>query len=239
MQPNIRILGIQIALIAAVGLAIAALLANFPFPSPLIQPLLPPKLRWPTEAVMGWVEAGQIDRGFAKFFSRDPERVVPPGDNLVSAADGLVQRVDYRGDATYVVIALSFWDVHVVRTPIAGIVESIEPVGTWYDRAMPGTRTQAQLEDVLYLKGKAAPVQEIVTLKTKLGEVRVRLITSYWASRLRIWVRPGQHVAKGERLGRILLGSTVVSEFPGHVAVSAKLREHVQGGASIIAAVPP
>jgi phosphatidylserine decarboxylase len=234
-----KTLALQVVLIVLAGLAIAGELANFPYPSPLIRPFLPPKLRWPTDQVIAWVEIGQIDREFAKFFSRDPERKIPDGDNMVSAADGIVQRIDYRGGATYLVVALSFWDVHVVRAPLDGVVKDVEPVGTWYDRAMPGSRSPEETEKVLYLQGKAAPVQQVVTIATKLGDIRVRLITSYWASRLRVWVRPGQHIAKGERIGRILLGSTVVTEFPGKVDFQVKLRQHVEGGDTVIGSLSP
>jgi phosphatidylserine decarboxylase len=234
-----KTLALQLALIVFAVLAISSEFANFPYPSPLIRPFLPPKLRWPTDQVIGWVEIGQIDREFAKFFSRDPERKIPAGDNMVSAADGVVQRVDFRDGATHLVVGLSFWDVHIVRTPLEGVVKDVEPIGTWYDRAMPGSRSPADTEKVIYLEGKAAPVQQVVTIATKLGDIRVRLITSYWASRLRVWVRPGQHVAKGERIGRILLGSTVVVAFPGKVDLSVMLRQHVSGGETIIGSLSP
>jgi len=236
VQVNSKVLAAQLALLVFFGGAVFGLAVSFPYPSPLIKPLLAPKLRWPTEQVMGWVEAGQFDRDFAQYFARDPERQIPAGNNLVSAADGILQRVDYREGVTYVVVGLSFWDVHVVRTPLAGTVTSIEPVGTWYDRKMPHTPQEA--EQMLYLKGKSAPVQVMVTIATKLGDIRVRLITSYWASRLRVWVHPGEKVSKGQRIGRILLGSTVVSEFPGRVAIAAKLFGHVEGGASVLGKVP-
>jgi phosphatidylserine decarboxylase len=73
-----------------------------------------------------------------------------------------------------------------------------------------------------------------MTFKTKFGEVRVRMITSYWASRLKIWVHNGQEVKKGERIGRIVLGSTTVLEVPGNISFSVKQGQHVTGGESIV-----
>src|SRR5262249_43156351 len=89
-------------------------------------------------------------------------------------------------------------------------------------------------DDMIFLKDKAAPVQQIVTLDTEYGEVKVRLITSYWASRLKIWVTPGQKLQKGERIGRILLGSTVVAELPAGVPLSVVPLQRVTGGETII-----
>ena len=221
----------QLALLVGSLVAVGELAINFPYPSPLIKPLLPPKLRWPTEQVMGWIENQTIDPEFQKYFYRDPERLVPAGANLVAPADGLAQALLYRDGTSYLVVGLSFWDVHVVRTPIAGTVMNIETDGTYYAR-FP---SKAEADAAFFLHGKAAPVQQIVTVRTAMGDVRVRLITSYWASRVKVWVRPGQDLAKGQRLGRILLGSTVVAEFPGKVAFAIKPMQHVTAGETIIA----
>jgi phosphatidylserine decarboxylase len=210
--------------------AVVALIWWFPYPSPLIKPLLPPKARWPTQQVMGWIEDGQIDRDFAHFFARDPERTIPAAASLVSPADGILQMVDYHGGITSIVVGLSFWDVHVVRTPIAGTVKSIDREGSYLERLAP----QAKFREMLFLRGKAAPVQAIVTLATARGEVRVRMITSYWASRLKIWVWPGQKLSKGQRIGRILLGSTVIAEIPGRLRIDVPLGRHVSGGSTAL-----
>lgn len=226
-----KILVMQTALLGLCALVVALWAVDFPYPSPMISPFLPPNERWPTAEIMHWVEARTFAPGFLEFFARDPERIIPPGDNLVSPADGLVQIVTYRGGVTYLVIGLSFWDVHVVRTPIAGVVKGIEQEGLYFSR----NESKADTRKSFFLRGKAAPVQQIVTLATSFGTVRVRLITSYWASRLKVWVHEGQRVDKGERLGRILLGSTVVFEVPGRVGFSVKVGERVKGGESIVA----
>jgi len=227
-----RVLIMQIVLLAVSLVAAGETVVNFPYPSPLIKPLLAPKLRWPTEQVMGWIETQRIDPAFQRFFYRDPDRNVPPGPDLVAPADGVVQKSEFRDGTTYFVVGLSFWDVHVIRTPIAGVVESVENDGTYYAR-FP---TKAEADAAFFLRGKAAPVQQIVTLQTAMGEVRVRLITSYWASRIKVWAHPGQHLEKGQRIGRILLGSTVVAEFPGQVEFGTQHMQHVTAGETIISA---
>jgi phosphatidylserine decarboxylase len=225
-----RILIVQIGILLACAACVAELALSFPYPSPLIRPLLPAKLRWPTAQVEAWVESGHVRGDFLEFFARDPERVVPQGDNLVSPADGLIQNISVRDGISYFVVGLSFWDVHVVRTPVAGVVTDIAREGYSLFRDLP----PEELRAMPFLRGKAAPVQEIVTLRTALGDVKVRLITSYWASRLKTFVRIGQHLEKGERIGRILLGSTVVAEFPGTVSFSVQPGTRVTGGETII-----
>ena len=204
-----RVLIVQLGIVALCAFAWAQLVLNFPFPGPLVKPLLPPKLRWPSAEVAAWVEAQSYDPGFVEYFFRDPERRVPPGSNLVSPSDGLVMGTPYQNGISYFATTLSFFDVHVVRSPAAGIVKSIDSEGLYFDRDRG--------KELIFLRGKEAPVQQIVTLGTSYGDIRVRLITSYWASRIKIWVHPGEHVAKGQRIGRILLGSNVVVELPGQM----------------------
>jgi phosphatidylserine decarboxylase len=85
-----------------------------------------------------------------------------------------------------------------------------------------------------FLRGKAAPVETVITIATGHGDIVVRMITSYWASRLKTWVYPGQKIALGERIGRIVLGSTVITEFPGKIAIVPKIGEHVSGGSTTL-----
>jgi phosphatidylserine decarboxylase len=225
-----RILAFQGALVALCVIAVALCVSNFPLPSPLIKPLLPPHLRWPTAQIQAWVESGNFDGDYLEYFARDPERVVPAGRNLVSPADGVVQGIPVRDGITYFTVGLSFWDVHVVRTPMAGVVKNIEQEGIYFTR----NAEKDQLKEAIFLRGKAVPVQQIVTLDTDYGEVKVRLITSYWASRLKLWVAIGQHLKKGERIGRILLGSTVVAELPESIKFAVQPGRRVVGGETII-----
>ena len=220
----------QLAILFFCGFAIFLLAWNFPYPSPLIKPLLPPKLRWPTEQVMSWVEQGQFDRDYVRYFARDPDRKIPANATLVSPADGLVQTIAYMNNITSFVVGLSFWDVHVIRTPIAGTVKSIDMEGSYLDR-LP---TPERYREMIFLRGKPAPVQAVITLGTDRGDVRIRMITSYWASRLKIWAYPGEKLSEGDRIGRIVLGSTVISEFPGLLHFNVNTGEHVLAGSSPI-----
>ncbi|MFQ3640836.1 MAG: phosphatidylserine decarboxylase, partial [Chloracidobacterium sp.] len=63
---------------------------------------------------------------FVAYFFRDPERAIPPGDDIVVApADGLITRLgpitpDDPASPWLVSIFLSPLDVHINRAPIAG-----------------------------------------------------------------------------------------------------------------------
>jgi phosphatidylserine decarboxylase len=226
-----RLLLFQLVILALCGWAVAELATNFPYPSPLIRPLLPPKLRWPTQQIQGWVDAESFPAGFLAYFARDPERTIPQGANLVAPADGVIGYEFHNGGLSYLVVRMSFWDVHVIRAPAAGVVTDLEEEGIRVTRS--GDTEEQKMRDI-YERGKDAPVQKIVTFQTSFGELKVRMISSYWASRLKVWVHRGQQVRKGERIGRILLGSTTVLEMPGNVVFSVKPGQHVAGGETIV-----
>jgi phosphatidylserine decarboxylase len=223
----------QILVICTAFYVVVSQITNFPFPSPFAKPFLDVREKWPTELVMKWIENGNPDASFVEFFNRDPERTVPPGNGIVSPADGVVKAIYTTDDIDYFTIGLSFWDVHVVRTPIAGTVTAIDEEG------LSLFRTESETSNMAFLKGKAGPVQAIVTIAGDDGTtLKVRLITSYWASRLKVFVREGQRLEKGERIGRILLGSSVVVDFPSKFEFASKQFERVVGGETVIVEVP-
>src|SRR6516162_9306709 len=78
-----------------------------------------------------WALPALVVALFLLWFFRDPERVIPdaPGA-LVSPADGKVthlsQTVEHHGSASHrISIFLSVFDVHVNRSPIAGVIREV------------------------------------------------------------------------------------------------------------------
>jgi len=198
----------------------------------LVGPFLPPRRRWPTELVKEWVESEGFAPAFVRFFNRDPERTVPPGDAPVAPADGVVKDIISKDGMTWFVVGLSFWDVHVVRTPLAGRVTGVAIQGVSF------FRDRSESHEMAYLDGKAGPVQAVISLETAMGPIELRLITSWSASRLKVSAITGQDLAKGQRVGRIQLGSTVVVDFPGTPAFRVAKGERVVAGETVIAEMP-
>jgi phosphatidylserine decarboxylase len=199
---------------------------SFPHPSPIVKPFLSPKLRWPEGQIREWATTGDFDADYWRYFTRDPQRTIPAGPNIVAPADGLLRYIDHKDGWTYVVIAMSFWDVHVQRSPCAATVLSMEDAG---DTFMDG-----EGNDLVYLREKVCPVQKILHLDTEWGPFVLRLITSVSARRLETWVSPGEKLKKGQRLGRILAGSTVVLEMPDSLQLDVSVGERMVAGESIL-----
>ncbi len=81
-------------------------------------------------------------------------------------------------------------------------------------------------------------------IDTVIGEVVVRQISSIWARRIATFVKPGEAVVAGQRLGHNLFGSTVVLELTlAAVVVTPQLQnrrrkrsdEPIKGGETIVA----
>jgi phosphatidylserine decarboxylase len=85
------------------------------------------------------------------------------------------------------------------------------------------------------LREKKCPVQTRVVIRTAHGDFAVRLITSVAAKRIETWVNVGDSIQRGQRIGRILLGSTVVLELPANTQLLVKKGERVRAGETPVA----
>lgn len=164
------------------------------------------------------------------FFFRDPERVIPQGPGLlVAPADGRVMVVrqgvaadgEGPGPFSQVSIFLSVLDVHVNRAPYGGRVEDLQ-----YRRG----------RFVVAWRDEASRVNEqaIMTLATPEGPVMVKQIAGVLARRVVTWIRPGQELKTGERIGLIRFGSRVDLVLPARVALAVKVGDKVRGGETVV-----
>jgi phosphatidylserine decarboxylase len=160
---------------------------------------------------------------FCLYFFRDPDRIIPEGPVAVAPADGKVVAVKPEGEAgTRVSIFLSIFDVHVNRTPIAGII-----TGVAYQpgRFLVASREEASLQNE----------QNIVTVESEGAQVTFKQIAGIIARRIVFTKKPGDQVRKGERVGLIKFGSRVDVFLGPQWEISVKPGMRVAAGASIIA----
>ena len=171
--------------------------------------------------------ASKVDKRFLKWFDRDPDRLIPGHPGLIlSPADGVVQYIDIVEGKQHVVIEMRYTDVHVQRVPMAGDVIAIEGEGK---KIPEGVSIRN------YMTDKMLPYQKRTIFQTEIGQIAVRQITSFFASRIEVFVKIGEKVNRGQRLGRVLAGSTVVLEIPLNIKVLVSKNQEVIGGETIIA----
>ena len=156
--------------------------------------------------------------GFLLFF-RDPER--PVGDQVVSPADGRVLWVD--GKVGRVSIFMNLHNVHVNRAPLGGVVETM--------KYRTGGHVAADREEAV------ANERLETRLVTSLGPVRLTQISGAIARRIVPYVRSGERVRKGQRIGLIRFGSRVEVSLPPGLRIVVARGDRVRAGETTIAVV--
>jgi len=159
---------------------------------------------------------------FCLYFFRDPERAIPEGPVAVSPADGKVVAIRPDASSTRISIFLNVFDVHVNRAPIAGKITGVD-----YKKGhfLVASREVASSENE----------RNIVTVEGEGTSVRFSQIAGLIARRIVFNKKPGDQVAKGERVGLIKFGSRVDVFFGPEWQITVKIGERVAGGSSILA----
>jgi phosphatidylserine decarboxylase len=164
------------------------------------------------------------------YFFRDPERVIPADPAvLVSPADGTVTHIqeveepDF-GRALRISIFLSIFNVHVNRTPRSGRVKRILYFpGSYLDARNPQSAVENE--------------QLWIDLEEPSGRpIRIKQISGAIARRIVCWLKVGDEVRSGERLGMIKLGSRtdVLVPAESQPQVAVKIGDKVKGGSTIL-----
>jgi len=154
-----------------------------------------------------------IVTGALAFFFRDPARIVPQRDGLVIApADGVVIGIEPMAPPpelnlgteirTRVSIFLSLFDVHVVRAPIAGRIETSAHIAGLYKNAGASDAPKENERQSIVIEAKNA---------VRLGVV---LVAGLVARRIMTEVKAADNVMAGERIGIIRFGSRVDLYLP-------------------------
>ena len=164
---------------------------------------------------------------FTCYFFRDPERVVPLGDDiLTSPADGLITNISENkiGNKKYtkVSIFLSVFNVHIQRIPISGEITKVD--------YLEGKFINATLD-------KASEENERLklTIKSKNNLIHVTQIAGLIARRIICNVKPKDKINQGDRYGIIKFGSRVDIEFPENFDLLVSVGQQCIGGETIIA----
>jgi phosphatidylserine decarboxylase len=164
---------------------------------------------------------------FFLWFFRDPERQIPAtAGAVVSPADGTVTDVSTvsAGGLTLrrISIFLSVFDVHVNRSPIAGVIREVRYQRGKFLNAM-GANSAAENE------------QNIVTVEGDGHIVVFKQIAGLLARRIVFTPKVGDRVARGERIGLIKFGSRVDILLDHAAQIQVKPGDRVKGGASVVA----
>ena len=173
-------------------------------------------------------------------FFRDPVRTTPRGDKFIIApADGLITMIAKvppppelkgpdaldDGDYTRVSIFMSVFDVHINRAPISGRVKRIAYV--------PGKFVNADLD-----KASEDNERQHLLIEGANGlRIGFTQIAGLVARRILAFVREGDVVEAGQRVGLIRFGSRVDVYLPDGVAPRVLLGQRAIAGETILGIV--
>ena len=220
--PAVHPEGRKFALMAAAVCALAAFMAW-------------ETLAWPLGALTIFILA----------FFRDPQRVTPRDDRLIIApADGLVTLISklpppqelivddgsgVRGlgdqPVTRISIFMSVFDVHINRSPIAGRIAKVAYV--------PGKFLNADLD-------KASEDNERQHILIDRGDgtaIGFTQIAGLIARRIVPFVKPGDILAVGQRVGLIRFGSRVDVYLPVGTEPRVLLGQKIIAGETVLAEI--
>ncbi|RZF65914.1 phosphatidylserine decarboxylase [Sphingomonas populi] len=190
--------------------------------------LLVPILTWPMIAVTAWV---------ALFF-RDPIRVTPQAEGLVIApADGLITMIErvsvpreIAGELgelplVRVSIFMSVFDVHINRTPIAGTIRQVVYISGKFLNADLDKASEENERQHIVVEGRDG---------RRIGFTQIAGLV---ARRIVPFVKTGDMVARGQRIGLIRFGSRVDVYLPEDCACQVALGQRSIAGETVLGRV--
>ena len=167
---------------------------------------------------------------FFLWFFRDPERAIPADAGLVvSPADGKVTDVSTTQvdgtPRTRISIFLNVFDVHVNRSPVAGVIRNVQYKPGKFLNAMNEACAECNEQNIATIESGC----QIVVLKQIAGLLARRIVFSKKA---------GDSVTRGERVGMMKFGSRTDVILSPQARVAVKIGDRVKGGESVLAHLP-
>jgi phosphatidylserine decarboxylase len=186
-------------------------------------------LAWAT-GNWAWSIAPVLLAAFFLWFFRDPERTIPTGPGLiVSPGDGLVTETASiatpEGPRQRISIFLSVFDVHVNRSPIAGVLTNVRYQKGQYLNAMNPASADRNEQNSATVRGEDGV------------EITFKQIAGLLARRIVFKLHEGDTVERGQRVGLIKFGSRVNVLLPAQAELRVSVGQRVKGGQSVLAAM--
>lgn len=145
---------------------------------------------------------------FFIIFFRDPERTNAEG--ILSPADGRVDELKKKR----IEVFMNITDVHVNRSPVSGKIASIKYI--------PGKHRPA------FSSSTGSNERLKIKIESEDKEIVLTQVAGVFARRIVPYVKEGDFVQKGDRIGMIRFGSRVILEFSLDVDFSVERGQKVK-----------
>ena len=161
-------------------------------------------------------------------FFRDPDRTI--GKGIVASADGKIREIsdekdDEIGKCTKISTFMNLYNVHVNRIPVDGIVKNITHKKGLH---LPAFKKESEKNE-----------RVITIIDTKIGKIKVIQIAGTIARRIFPYIKIGDKMKKGEKIGIIKFGSRVDVYLPTQKIkkICVRVGDIVKAGETTIAEI--
>jgi phosphatidylserine decarboxylase len=159
-------------------------------------------------------------------FFRDPDRVI--GKDIVACADGKIREIssikdDIVGNCTKISTFMNIYNVHVNRIPLDGTIKDIVHI---HGIHLPAFKKESEKNE-----------RVITTIDTKIGTVKIIQIAGTIARRIIPYIKKGDNLKKGDKIGIIRFGSRVDIYLPAKKIknIHVKVGDIIKAGETTIA----
>lgn len=158
---------------------------------------------------------------FFLIFFRDPERTIAPG--VIAPADGEIRDIKQEDNQYLISTFMEVNNVHVNRMPLDGHIKTMTHFPGYHLRAW---KKESDLNERVK-----------ITMETAIGEVTVVQLAGLIARRVYPYIKTGDDLKKGDRIGIIRLGSRVDVYLPADKiqSIPVKIGDPVKAGQDTIA----
>jgi len=159
---------------------------------------------------------------FCMYFFRDPKIKVTQGEGLIlSPCNGTVMEVTEEGEQKVIRVFLSIFSVHLQRSPVSGtVVDVTHKDGKFYAAWNPLAQSENE--------------QNIITIKSDDAVYVVRQIAGLVARRCVSWVKNGDALKAGDKIGMIKFSSQVDLHLPKTAVIDVKPGDKTKAGITVM-----
>ncbi len=151
-------------------------------------------------------------QSFFLYFFRDVEREIE--DGVISPADGKIMEVENNK----ISIFMSLFDMHVNLMPYDGKILKMKHYEGQHKPAFKNVENNERME---------------IEIESDIGKIKLVQIAGVFARRIIPYIKEGDFVKKGEKIGIIRFGSRVELYLPKNCQIVVKKGKKIKAGKTI------